>query len=704
VTALPEDSVTARVSARAHDVEETAWRIDDAVTRAHVAPGDPLGDRAAEARVEARLFGELPPAPQIGRFVVLNKIGSGGLGIVYAAYDPKLDRRVAIKLVHRRQDLDVDTQRVLREAQALARLSHPHVVAVHEVGEHYDRLFIAMELVVGLTLSEWARRPHEWRDALQPLLDAARGLAAAHRAGIVHRDFKPANVMVGHDGRARVLDFGLARGATAAGVPIDPSTSALDMQLTQSGMLLGTPAYLAPEQWTCGAVDARADQWAFCVTALEVLWGRRPFDGADSVTLRARVLAGEIDRPHPRTSVPIAIERVLLRGLMVDPALRHASMDELILAIERAAAPPRRPVRWGLLGLGLVIAGAVAGVTLSMGAQSAVDTGDIERVVAEARAAAAAGHYVYPPSDDPDTDTAYAKLVALEAMTGPSADLARENADGLRAEFAGALVELGDGYWARPDARPFAMDFYAAALLFDPEHAHARERAAVTTGELALLRQRAIDHDFTPGELGVADALVALAEPDADVREQKLGSVVERRADSLAASTTERLQRLGGARTKSSSAKKTAAAPPTTATPAPAPTVAASMTAPAPARSPAAAKTLVQQARKDLRAGRFDAAEKGLHRALAFDPASHAALSALSDVAFEQGRYAEAAEFARRAVGFAPKRASYRMQLGDAYFKVLRYTDARAAYDKAHALGHKQAAAALRRIDERLGG
>jgi tetratricopeptide (TPR) repeat protein len=356
-----------------------------------------------------------------------------------------------------------------------------------------------------------------------------------------------------------------------------------------------------------------------------------------------------------------------------------------------------------LLGLGLVFAGAIAGVTLSLGARSAVETGDIERVVAEARAAAAAGHYVYPPSDAPDTDTAYAKLVALEAMTGPSAAMAHENADHLRAEFAGALVDLGDAYWARPDARPFAMDFYAAALLFDPDHAHARERAAVTIGELALLRQRALTHDFTPGELGVADALVALAEPDAKVREQKLGTVVERSADSLAASTTERLQRLGGGRTKSSAAKKVASAPvvtPTPATPAPSTTA----TAPAPARSPAAAKTLVQQARKDLRAGRFDDAEKALHRALAFDPASHAALSALSDAAFEQGRYAEAAEFARRAVGFAPKRADYRMQLGDAYFKVLRYTDARAAYDKALALGHKQATAALRRIDDRMGG
>jgi tetratricopeptide (TPR) repeat protein/predicted Ser/Thr protein kinase len=699
VTTLHDDSVTARVSARVHGI---AHGNDESVTRAHVGPGDPLGDRAAAARVEERLFGELPPAPQIGRFVVLNKIGAGGLGIVYAAYDPQLDRRVAIKLVHRRHEVARDGQRVLREAQALARLSHPHVVAVHEVGEHDDRLFIAMELVEGLTLSDWARRPHEWRDALQALLDAARGLAAAHRAGIVHRDFKPANVIVGHDGRARVLDFGLARGATTGGAPIDPSTSALDMQLTQSGTLLGTPAYLAPEQWVSGAVDARADQWAFCVTALEVLWGRRPFDGADSVALRARVLAGDIDKP-PRSSLPVQVERVLLRGLTVDPLLRHASMDALIDALERAARPPRRPVRWGLLGLGLVIVGAAAGVTLSLRAQSAVDTGSIERMVGEARAAAAAGHYVYPPSDAPDTDTAYAKLVALEAMTGPSAGAAHEQAAMLRAELAGALVELGDGYWARPDARPFAMDFYAAALLFDPEHAHARERAAVTTGELALLRQRALAHDFTQAELGVADALVALAEPDAEVREKKLGNVVERQADSLAASTTERLQRLGGTRSKPAKKPSPSATPTPIAAPTPAATTATPPAAPAPTRSPAAAKALVQEARKDLRAGRFDAAEKALHRALSLDAGSHAALSALSDAAFEQGRYAEAAEFARRAVAIAPKRADYRMQLGDAYFKVLRYTDARAAYDKALALGHKQAAAALRRLDERLG-
>ncbi|HET6585682.1 MAG TPA: serine/threonine-protein kinase, partial [Nannocystaceae bacterium] len=395
MTTLHDDSVTARVRARANAIGDDrvhgahgahpTMHGDDTVTRAHAGPGDSAHDRASAARVEARLFGELPPAPQIGRFVVLNKIGAGGLGIVYAAYDPKLDRRVAIKLVHRREELELDTQRVLREAQALARLSHPHVVAVHEVGEHQERLFIAMELVEGLTLSEWARRGHDWRAALGPLLDAARGLAAAHRAGIVHRDFKPANVIVGHDGRARVLDFGLARGATTGGVPVDPSTSALDMQLTQSGTLLGTPAYLAPEQWTYGAVDARADQWAFCVTALEVLWGRRPFDGEDSMTLRARVLAGELERPAQRPSIPQSIERVLLRGLTVSPALRHSSMDALIAALEAAAQPSRRPVRWGLLGLGLVVVGAVAGVTASMSAQSAVDTGAIERVAAEAR-------------------------------------------------------------------------------------------------------------------------------------------------------------------------------------------------------------------------------------------------------------------------------------------------------------------------------
>ena len=688
MTTLIDDGVTVRV----------ADPIDQEVTRARVLPGD----NAAQSRIGARLFGELPSAPQIGRFVVLNKIGAGGLGIVYAAYDPKLDRRVAIKLVHRRQDFELDTQRVLREAQALARLSHPHVVAVHEVGEHDDRLFIAMELVEGTTLSEWAKQAHDWRTALGPLLDAARGLSAAHRAGIVHRDFKPANVMIGHDGRARVLDFGLARGATSASGPA-PSTSALDLQLTQSGTLMGTPAYLAPEQWLGAAVDARADQFSFCITALEVMWGRRPFIAADSLALRTRVLAGELDKSSPRRSIPQSVERILLQGLAVDPAQRHADMEKLIAGLEREVRPPRHLFRWGLLGVGLLVVGAIAGVGMSMGARASVDTGAVEEMVEQARAAASAGHYVYPPSDAPDADTAYAKVVALEAMSG--SELAHERAAALRDEFAGALVELGDGYWAREDARPFAIDFYAAALLFDPEQAQARERAAVTTGELALLRQRALSHDFTPGELGVADALVALAEPDAETRERKLDKVVAK--ETLAASTAERLHRLGSAKkpkkVAAAPAPAAASAPTIAATPTPATTPAVAA-APAPKRSPAEAKALVAEGRTDLRAGRFAEANKALHRALALDSSSHAAFSALSDLAFEQGRYAEAAEHARKAIALAPKRADYRMQLGDAYFKVLRYADARAAYEKAKSLGSKQAPAALKKIDERLGG
>jgi len=699
---MDDDGATAPAAARL-DRRNVAAVEEDSVTRARPPAFDPVRDGGVHARVEARLFGELPAAPQVGRFVVLHKIGSGGLGIVYAAYDPKLDRRVAIKLVHRRDEHDLDTQRVLREAQALARLSHPHVVTVHEVGEHGDRLFIAMELVDGVTLSQWMRVPRRWQEAIAPLLDAARGLAAAHRAGIVHRDFKPANVMVGHDGRARVLDFGLARGAGDARPPGDPSISALDMELTQSGIVLGTPAYLAPEQWTSGNVDARADQWAFCVTALELLWGRRPFDGQDSVELRAHVLAGEVSRPTGKPALPLAVERVFLRGLAVDPADRFGSMDELIAALERAARPRRRTLRWGFAGLALLLVGAIVGVTWTLGAQSAADTDAIERVVDEARVAAAAGHYVYPPSDSPETGTAYGKLVALEAMTGSSAELAHTRAAELRVEFARALVELGDAYWARPDARPFAIDFYAAALLFDPDQPHARERAAVTTGELATLRQRALAGDFTPGELGVADALVALAEPDATLREEKLGAVVERQSGALAASTTERLQRLGGTRSRSSSKRaSTPSQPPAVATPS-AETTAAGSTGNAPARSPAAAKELVQQARKDLRSGRFAEAERGLHRALALDNRSHAALAALSDLAFDRGEYAKAVEYARRAVAIAPKQASYHMQLGDAYFKVLRYADAREAYAKARSLGSKQAAAALRRIDARLG-
>jgi serine/threonine protein kinase len=203
---------------------------------------------------------------------VLDRIGAGGMGVVYAAYDPELDRRVALKLLRPdRFGSDADRLRLLREAQALARLADPHVVSVYDTGTFGDRVFVAVELVEGETLRQWLgglrAAPRSWREVLARFLPAGRGLAAAHAAGLVHRDFKPENVLLGRDGRVRVADFGLAEAAPEPGGKL----AALPAEW---GLVLGTPAYMAPEQLRGIAVDARSDQFSFCVALFEALYGR----------------------------------------------------------------------------------------------------------------------------------------------------------------------------------------------------------------------------------------------------------------------------------------------------------------------------------------------------------------------------------------------------------------------------------------------
>ena len=291
---------------------------------------------AAESSPTVRLpdgtrpTGSAPPLARgamLSRYVVLEQIGVGAMGVVYAAYDPELDRQVALKLLrHEGRHLEELRLRLLREAQALARLSHPNVVAVHDVGTcGDDSVFLALELVDGTTLVDWLKQPRTWREVLSVFVDAGRGLAAAHAAGLVHRDFKPANVLVGRDGRVRVTDFGLARPSnrdapTPEAPPQQPvaADSSLLSPLTQTGALVGTPAYMAPEQIGGGAVDARSDQYGFCVALHEALFGARPSEG-----------------PIPRdTKVSARVRAAVLRGLRERPEERFATMDALLAVLD----------------------------------------------------------------------------------------------------------------------------------------------------------------------------------------------------------------------------------------------------------------------------------------------------------------------------------------------------------------------------------
>jgi tRNA A-37 threonylcarbamoyl transferase component Bud32 len=311
----------------------------------------------------------LPPGTVIGRYVIVAPIGAGGVGEVYAAFDPELDRKVAIKLVRPDTSDMVDITearaRMQREAQAMAKLAHPNVVAVHDVGTFGDDLFVAMELIEGATLKRWLAETHRsWREIRDVFVQAARGLAAAHAAGMVHRDFKPENVMIGRDGRVRVLDFGLARGAHSD-EPVRPlddtalSHSPLGATLTEPGTLLGTPAYMSPEQHLRQSTDARSDQFSFCVALHEGLYGARPFDGDTIAELGIAVIQGKPAEPPKNTKVPAWLHDVIVRGLATDPAARFPAMDAVIAALLADPAVRRRRIALAV-GVPLVLVGAVA--------------------------------------------------------------------------------------------------------------------------------------------------------------------------------------------------------------------------------------------------------------------------------------------------------------------------------------------------------
>ncbi|HWB76457.1 MAG TPA: serine/threonine-protein kinase [Nannocystaceae bacterium] len=320
-----------------------------------------------DATLDAEVHG-LPLSPHegalvrgtiVGRYVVVSRLGAGGMGVVYGAYDPELERRVALKLLHTdlaASDVSEGRRRLLREAQALAKLSHPNVVAVHDVGTLGTRVWLAMEFVEGRTLGAWRKDTHRgWREVIDTLRPAGEGLAAAHAVGLVHRDFKPDNVMVSDAGRVRVMDFGLARSGGARAADDDSQsgvqspTEQNDHELSQAGTVIGTPPYMAPEQHLGLPADARSDQFAFCVTLWECLWGQRPFAGETVASVASAIIHGELREPPRGLDVPTWLRRICQRGLAADPAHRFASMGELLGALEHGRRQTQRR-RW-IVGL-----------------------------------------------------------------------------------------------------------------------------------------------------------------------------------------------------------------------------------------------------------------------------------------------------------------------------------------------------------------
>ena len=298
----------------------------------------------------------LHPGALLCKYTLERVLGEGGMGIVWAARDPDLQRSVAIKLLQCDDASPDARQRLLREARAMARLKHPNVITVYEVDSDEDRDFISMELVEGASMDAWLGAEPPRDEVWRALIAAGRGLAAAHAAGLVHRDFKPHNVLRSRDGRVLVTDFGLARGTGEHGVKIAPAITnepvalattleaphtdrVLDSTLTAPGSLMGTPAYMAPEQFTGSDPDPRTDQFAFCITAWQALTGCRPFTGESLAELRAAA-SGGVANVHAK--LPRAVRAVLARGLAVAPEERWPDMDALLDALERAHDRPKK--------------------------------------------------------------------------------------------------------------------------------------------------------------------------------------------------------------------------------------------------------------------------------------------------------------------------------------------------------------------------
>ncbi|MCB9703325.1 MAG: tetratricopeptide repeat protein [Myxococcales bacterium] len=332
--------------------------------------------------VRARLFGEVPPSQQIGRYVIQRHLGAGGMGTVFLAHDPKLRRPVAIKLLHqgdaRPTTRERRRRRLLREAHGLARLSHPNVVQVHDVDTFGEHLFLVMDHVDGCTLKEWLEaEPRSWREILEVFRQAGEGLEAAHSAGLIHRDFKPSNVLIGRGGRAQVIDFGLVRvddlhtssseDRTTITEEPEPFTGEgegeVDDELTAPGAVLGTLAYIAPEVFSGAAADARADVYSFSVSLFEALYGVRPFRADSRDLMICQIIEGRIQPPPSRAGVPSWLYRVCLRGLATDPSRRYPTIAALLADLSPTRQLRRRltPLAAGLVGA-LVTAGAVANV------------------------------------------------------------------------------------------------------------------------------------------------------------------------------------------------------------------------------------------------------------------------------------------------------------------------------------------------------
>jgi tetratricopeptide (TPR) repeat protein len=524
------DAIRARAFARLFGGEPPPASASSVATQGRTGPID--------GETPKPIDGEAPT--QIGRFRVDERLGGGGMGVVWAAWDPELARKVAIKVL--RPDLEgaagtVGHARLLREAQAMARINHPHVIAVHEVGSLGAQVFIAMEFVEGTTLGGWlSATKRTWREILAAFLDAGAGVAAAHAAGVVHRDFKPDNVLVGDDGRVRVVDFGLARSAAEAVLADDaaPPRPEPEGALTRTGALMGTPAYMSPEQWLGRPADARSDQFSFCVALFEALYGSRPFRATTIPDLARAVTTGPIAGAAGDIRLPRWVDAALRRGLSRDPSERFPAMADLLAALRRD--PARRWRRAGAVTSVAILASAATWWTVRDDAVHRCDAVDAPLVGVWDDATRARVHDAIAATGAPFAERTWESTTALlddaaarwstaagEACAAAVAgrdggDPRRERCLDARIAELGALTEL----LGQADIGIALQAVDAAARLPDPQVcADPRRLATYREAPDAASRDRAAQARATLGRAGAAGAVGhyddAIAQADAVV-------------------------------------------------------------------------------------------------------------------------------------------------------------------------------------------
>jgi len=459
---------------------------DEAVAPTVMATGplsahDPSSPPAEE-------FAERPRGALLGRYIVVDRLGVGGMGVVYTAFDPELDRKVAIKLLQHRGKGSMGPARLLREAKAMARLSHPGVITVHDVGLVDDQVFIAMELVEGGTLREWvAAEKRSWREVVSVFIKAGEGLAAAHDAGLVHRDFKPDNVLVGDDGRVRVLDFGLAQAvddnASSAdsgqgklhGAPASaPSSSNLlrsagiselahtESGLSQDGAIIGTPAYMAPEQHLGAEVDARSDIFAFCIALWEALYDQHPYAAESRLSMVYALTKGELQAPPSDRRIPRWLHALVVRGLRPKPEDRPPNMRALLDALRRGRRRRKQMIWTATVILLLLISATMTWVALSKPVAAGPCQGSTDRLLG-----------VWDPGVEDKLAKAFAGSdVAYADATWRSV---REDLSGYASAWATMHVDTCEATQLRGEQSAELMDLRMACL-----EGHLQEFAALT--------------------------------------------------------------------------------------------------------------------------------------------------------------------------------------------------------------------------------